>query len=97
MPKLSDIPGLKMLIALAAALAWGFVCGLLSTPFAVVVVGGLASAALAMRLEWATLTRPARGRTADIRLLLAAAYAFLAILGVGLVSAADLAVHWLRR
>ncbi len=97
MRNLATAPGVRMLAALAAALAWGLACGLARAPFAVVVVGGLASAALAMRLEWATLTRPVRGRTVDVRLLLIAAYGFLAILGVGLVSAADLGVLWLRR
>ena len=90
-------PGVRMLAAFAAALAWGAACGLVRAPFAAVLVGGLGAAALAMWLGWATLTRPAKGRTADVRLLLAAAYGFLAIIGVGLVSAADLGVMWLRR
>jgi hypothetical protein len=97
MPKLFDIAGVRMLIALVVALLWGAVCGLIHAPFSAVAAGGLTAAALAMWLERAALTRPVRGRTADVRLLLVAAYGFLAIIGIGLVSAADLAVGWLRR
>src|SRR5690348_6641962 len=97
MPKLMATPGVRMLAAFAGALAWGAACGLVRAPFAAVIVGGLAAAALAMWLERATLTRPASGRTTDVRLLLAAAFGFLAIIGIGVVSAADLAIVWLRR
>ena len=96
MPKLMATPGVRMLAAFAAALAWGAACGLVRAPFAAVIVGGLGAAALAMWLERATLTRPAPGRTTDVRVLLAAAYAFLAIIGVGVVSAAYLGIAWLR-
>jgi hypothetical protein len=89
-------PGVGLLSGLAAAIAWGVVCGVPRAPFLVVAIGGLAAAGLAMRLDWAALTRPVPGRKIDIRALLAAAYVFLAIIGVGLASVGYFAGEWLR-
>ena len=84
-----------MLYALAAAVVWGALCGLFHTPYWVVIVGGLGAAALAMRLEWDALASPEARRRGNFHLLLAAAYVFLAITGVGVVSLGYFLGEWL--
>lgn len=83
---MSQAPGIRLLFAAGAAIAWGSACGLLQAPGWTVVLGGLGAAALAVRLEWAALSAPAPGRRTDIRILIAAAFGFLALVGVGLAS-----------
>jgi phosphotransferase system glucose/maltose/N-acetylglucosamine-specific IIC component len=89
-------PGVRLLIALAAALVWGVACAFPSAPFWPIAVGGLAAAALAMWLEWEALTRPVPGRKADIRLLLVLAYVFLAVIGIGVASVGYFVGEWMR-
>jgi hypothetical protein len=83
-----------MLYALAAAVAWGVVCGLAHAPFWAVAIGGLAAAALAVWLEWNALGG-GPNRRPNFMLLLAAAYVFLAMLGVGTVSLGYFLGEWL--
>ena len=85
-----------LLLGLAAAVVWGGLCGAPHAPFWLVAGGGLGAAALAMRLEWTALTQPVASRKVDIRLLLIAAFVFLAIIGVGLASLGYFAGEWLR-
>ena len=75
-----------MLYAAAAAVICGVACGALATPFWPIGAAGLAAAALAIRLEWDALGGAASPRRANFALLLAAAFVFLAIIGVGLAS-----------
>jgi len=86
-----------MLIATAAAVAWGALCGALLAPFWPVALGGLGAAALAVWLEWDALGGRAEPRRPNFALLLGAAFVFLAILGVGLASVGYFLgemVHW---
>jgi hypothetical protein len=83
-----------MLYALGAAIAWGAACGLLSAQFWGVVVGGLAAAALALWLEWDALKRSSDGNR-NFYLMIAAAYVFLAMVGVGVVSLGYYLGEWL--
>jgi len=83
-----------MLYALATAVAWGVVCGLFHGPFLVVAIGGLGAAGLALWLEWDTLGREA-ARRPNFPLLLAAAFVFLAMMSVGIVSLGYFLGEWL--
>jgi hypothetical protein len=83
-----------MLYALAAAVAWGVLCGLFRAPFAAVVLGGLAAAGLALWLEWESLGGREANRRPNFHPLLAAAYVFLAIIGVGIVSLGYFLGEW---
>lgn len=86
----------RILLTIAAAGAWGLACHWLGAPFAIVLLGGLAAAGLGFWLERDVLAGPeTRGRK-DFALIAAAGYGFLAIVGVGLVSLADLAAGWMR-
>jgi hypothetical protein len=83
--KLPRFPASGILYGLAAGFVW-------------VVVGGLAAAALGLWLERAALAQSARGgRRANLALLVAAAYAFLTLVAVGMVSVGYFAGEWLRR
>jgi len=84
--RLLQAPGMRLLPAAAAALAWGGLCGLARGPFLLVAAGGLGAAALGLWLERAALAEPAAGRRAPRALLIAAAFGFLAMMGVGLAS-----------
>jgi hypothetical protein len=84
-----------MLYALAAAVLWGVLCGLFHAPFWPVAIGGLAAAGLAIWFEWEALGGRATPRRANFHLLLAAAYVFLAIFGVGVVSLGYFLGEWL--
>jgi hypothetical protein len=96
--KLPRFPASGILYGLAAGFVWGVACGLLRGPFWPVVVGGLAAAALGLWLERAALAQSARGgRRANLALLVAAAYAFLTLVAVGMVSVGYFAGEWLRR
>jgi hypothetical protein len=68
------------------AIAWGLVCGALRAPAWMVMPGGLGAAALGVRLEWTALTQPVARRTINQRVLIAAAFGFLALVGVGIAS-----------
>ena len=83
-----------MLYALAAAVLWGVFCSLFHAPFWAVVVGGLGAAGLAIWLEWEALGGRAANRRPNFHLLLAAAYLFLAIIGVGMVSLGYFLGEW---
>jgi hypothetical protein len=84
-----------MLYALGAAVIWGALCGLFHAPFWVVAIGGLGAAALAVRLEWDALASPQARQRANFPLLLAAAFVFLAIIGVGVTSLGYFLGEWL--
>jgi len=84
-----------MLYALAAAVVWGALCALFHAPFWPVAAGGLAAAGLAVWLEWDALGGRATPRRPNFPLLLAAAYVFLAIIGVGVVSLGYFLGEWL--
>jgi hypothetical protein len=87
---------LRVLAAIGAAVVWGGASGWLGAPFWIVVLGGLAAAALCFWLERdVLLTAETRARR-DFPLILAAASAFLAVVGVGLVSLSYLAGEWLH-
>lgn len=87
----------RMLAAVAAPVGWGAACGWLTAPFWIVAVGGLAAAALAVWLEHEILLNAETRARRDFPLILAAGYAFLAVVGVGLASASYLGGEWLRR
>jgi hypothetical protein len=83
-----------VLTSLAAAIAWGLICGMFRAPFALVAVGGLAAAALGFWLERATLVTPETARRKDFYLILVAGFGFFAVLGVGIVSLGSLFARW---
>ena len=96
--RLTGFPAAGVAYGLGAALVLGAVCGLLNAPFAVVAILGLACAGRALRLEWAALTTAKDGaRRANIGLQLTAAYVFLAMVCIGLVSLGDFLIHAARR
>ena len=84
--QLPKIKGLGVVISLAAAIGWGVACGGLRTPFLAVTGGGLVAAALAFWLERAVLVGPETQSRNDFYLILAAACAFFAVVGVGVAS-----------
>jgi hypothetical protein len=84
-----------MLYALAAAVGWGVLCGVFHAPFWAVALGGSSAAALALWLEWDALGGRQPNRRPNFLLLLAAAYVFLAIMGVGVVSLGYFLGEWL--
>ena len=87
--------GLRVLAAIGLAIAWGLASGALRAPFFVVIVGGLAAAALAFWLERDVLADPATAARKDFRLIAAAGFGFLAVIGVGVTSLGYLAAIWL--
>jgi hypothetical protein len=93
-PSIRLFKGAGVLIAIVAAAACGALCGMLRTPYAAVVVSGLAVAALGFWLDRAALISPETAQRKDFRLLLACAYGFFAVVGVGLVSLFSLLAHW---
>jgi len=97
-PTLRRFKGLGILIGLALCAGWGVLCGALRAPYLVVLVGGLAAAALAFWLERDALVTPETAARKDFRLILAAGFGFFAVLGVGLTAlAALLSTWWLPR
>ena len=86
--------GLGILCALAVAVAWGVVCGVFRAPYLPVAIGGIAAATLAFWLERELLAGPETRQRKDFRLILAAGYAFFAVVGVGLVSLSCLLATW---
>jgi hypothetical protein len=83
-----------MLYAVAAAVLWGVLCSLVHAQFWAVAIGGLGAAALAIWLEWDALGGRQANRRPNFYLLLAAAYIFLAIIGVGMVSLGYFLGEW---
>lgn len=88
---------LRILGAIGAALACGVACGWFAAPFWIVAAGGLGAAAFGFWLERAVLLSDETTRRRDFPLILAAGCAFLAVVGVGLVSLGYLAGEWLHR
>ena len=94
---MSQIQGLRILAAVAAAFVWGVACGWAHAPFWLVVAGGLAAAAFGFWLERAALVDAETRRRPDFPLIAAAGYGFFAIIGIGLVSLSYLLGEWLNR
>lgn len=86
--------GVGVLVALAAAIAWGIACGILRTPYWAVAVGGLGMAAVGFWLERATLVNSETKAREDFYLILIAGFCFFVIVGVGLVSLSALIATW---
>jgi hypothetical protein len=84
-----------MLYAVAAAVGWGVICGLLHAAFWAVAIGGLAASGWAIRLEWDALGGNSPNRRPNFWLLLAAAYLFLGMMAIGIVSLGYFAGEWL--
>jgi hypothetical protein len=91
---LTRIKGLGVLCAIAAAIAWGVACGVFRAPYPLVVIGGLATAALGFWLERGVLASPETRQRKDFQLILAAGYGFFAFVGIGLVALANLLSIW---
>jgi hypothetical protein len=83
-----------MIYALIVALGWGAAAGYLHAPYITLVIGALVAAALCLWQEQETLKRSANTDHLN-RYLLAAAYAFLAMIGLGLSGVAYAGVTWL--
>jgi hypothetical protein len=86
-----------MIYALAAVLVWGASAGYLRAPYWIMVVGALLSAALCLWLERAALERSATDDRMQRNLLIAPAYAFLAIVATALSGLAYALGAWLHR
>ena len=93
-PRARSFKGGGVLTAIAAAAVWGVACGTLRAPYAAVVMGGLAVAALGFWLDRAWLVSPETAQRKDFHLILACGYGFFAVVGVGLVSLAALLSRW---
>jgi hypothetical protein len=90
--KLINFPGRGAVLALIAAFVWGLACGYFREPFWLVVVGAVFTNTLGFWLEWETLKRSGGDRP-NFYLLVAAAYAFMFMIALGLVSVAALFVR----
>ena len=88
--------GLRTLSAIGLAFVWGSASGWFGAPFWIVVLGGLTAAALGFWLERDVLLTAETRERRDFLLILAAGCAFLAVVGVGLVSLSYLAGEWLH-
>lgn len=87
-----------MLLVLIAALGWGVACGYLRAPYWLAVIGALGSAGACLWLVRDALMRPSPNRKRpNLYWLLTAAYGFVAMVALGLVSLADFAGVWLHR
>ena len=86
--------GIGVLLALAAAIAWGAVCGILHTSYGPVALGGVGLAALGFWLERATLVSANTVARKDFYLILVAGFGFFVIIGIGLVSLSALIATW---
>jgi hypothetical protein len=75
-----------VIIALIAAIVWGAGLSFLHLPFLLAVVGGPVIAGLGFWLERARIMRGAPDDRRNFFLLLAAAYAFVALFATGFVS-----------
>jgi hypothetical protein len=75
-----------VIVALIAAIAWGGGLSFLHLPFLLAVVGGPVIAGLGFWLERERIMRGAPADRRNFFLLLAAAYAFVALFATGFVS-----------
>ncbi len=75
-----------MIYALVTALLWGALSRYLQAPYWVVAVGALVVAGAGFWLERDRLARSAPTNRRDLFLLLAAAYAFVSLVTLGLVT-----------
>ncbi len=75
-----------MIIAAIAAIVWGAGLSFLHLPFLLAVVGGPVIAGLGFWLERVRIMRGAPDDRRKFFLLLAAAYAFVALIATGVVS-----------
>jgi hypothetical protein len=85
---------LGLIAALALAIAWGMLAGVVRAPYFAVVVGGLAASALGFWLERAVLITPETRARKDFQLIVVAGYGMFAVVGVGLVSLSALLSRW---
>jgi hypothetical protein len=92
--KLSQLPGVRIFYALGGALAFGVVCGLLHAPSWVVLIGGLAAAVAAFRLEWDAMGGPEVRQRPNFALVISAAFVFVAMVGVGVVALGYFLDEW---
>ena len=86
-----------MIYAVIAALGWGAASGYGHAPHWVVAIGALVSALLCLWLEREALKRSAPSHRRTFYLLLAAAYAFVAMVAFGLISLAYFLAAFLHR
>jgi hypothetical protein len=91
---LKKFTGLGAIYALLTAAAWGIVSGMIHAHFWFVLVGGVTTAAMGLWLERDAL-KPVNASRTTYYLQIAAAYVFLAIIGVGLVSLAYFLGEWI--
>ena len=85
--KFTGFPAAGIAYGLVVALALGFGCGLIHAPFWAVVVLGLILAAGSLWAERGPLTTaPDGSQRTNIQLQLAAAYVFMCLVMIGLVS-----------
>jgi len=75
-----------MIIAVIAAIVWGAGLAFLHLPFLLAVAGAPVIAGLGFWLERVRITQAAPRNRRDFFLLLAAAYGFVALFAIGLVS-----------
>ena len=96
--KLTKSPGIRVLLVFVLALGWGVACGYLHAPYPLAVIGALGAAAACLWLVRDVLMRPSPNRKRpNLYWLLMAAYGFVAMVALGLVSLADFAGVWLHR
>ena len=86
-----------MIYALILALCWGAASGYTHAAYWVIAVGGLGATAIGFWLERDRLMRSAEGNRRNLYLLVAAAYAFVSLVAVAVVSLVYLLVLWLHR
>jgi len=84
-------------IAVLAAIAWGGLCGWLRLPHWLGWIGGLLAAGLFLWLMRATLEKAAPADRRRFFWLLAATYAFVAMIAIGLVNIAYALAAWKLR
>ena len=88
---------LRILGAVGTAIVWGLASGWFADPFWIVAFGGVLAATLGFWLERDVLLSADTRSRRDFPLIVAAGYAFLAVVGVGLVSLSYLGGEWLHR
>ena len=86
-----------MIYAVILALCWGAASGYTHAAYWVIAVGGLGATALGFWLERGRLLRSAAESRGNVYLLFAAAYAFVSLVAVAVVSLVYLLVLWLHR
>ena len=86
---------MRIIYAIIAGLAWGVACGYLRGAHLLILVGALASTALGFWLERVTLTASAPADKLKRTLMIAAAYAFVALIALAASGAAYGGGEWL--